>query len=65
MFADLKRGAESNDDLHVRLLTASELHNIDPSRNEKYDVCARARNLQEAGFIFTKDGDEDEVPEHY
>lgn len=65
VFADAKREGESAEDLRVRLLEASELAGVDRSRNSKYYVCARAGELLDRGFTFWKDGDDDEVSEHY
>lgn len=65
VFAAVKTGHEDDEALRARLLRASELHHIDPNRNEKYFVCARAGDLLDLGFVFMKDEDEDEAAEHY
>jgi hypothetical protein len=65
VFADVARGTETEDELRRRLLRASEL-SINPAKNSKYFVCARAADLRDRGFTFWKDGDDDEEPdEHY
>lgn len=65
VFAARPRPGESDDDVIDRLLKASELANIDPASNRGYFVCSRADRLAASGFVFVKDGDEDEVAEHY
>lgn len=65
VFAALKQEGESDDDLRARLFVAAELHGINPVHNQKYDQCARAGELLALGFVFMKDGDEDEAAEHY
>ena len=65
VFADVKRGSETDDDLRRRLLRVSELR-IDPAKNPKYFVCTRSEELLKRGFTFWKDGDDDEeTDEHY
>lgn len=65
VFVGVKTDGEDDDALRARLLAASELHDLAPERNRKYWVCARAGDLLELGFVFMKDGDEDEAPEHF
>lgn len=65
VFAGVKDSHEDDDALRARLLEASQLHGIEPVRNSKYWVCARARDLLDLGFVFMKDGDDDEAPEHF
>ena len=65
VFADGHRPGEMDEDVIRRLLAASELAGLDPSRNRKYWLCAAASELTERGFFFFKDGDEGEVPEHF
>ncbi len=65
VFVGLKQEHESDEDLRARLFAAAELHNIGSNNNQKYDVCARAGDLLALGFVFLKDGDEDEAAEHY
>lgn len=65
VFAATPLEGESEADLRARLLKASELGGIDPAGNKKYYVCARAAELYDRGFLFCKDGDDDEVDEHY
>jgi hypothetical protein len=65
VFAAVKQGDESEEDLHARLLQASEMHHISPETNRKYFVCSEAGRLYDRGFTFWKDGDPDETPEHY
>lgn len=65
VFADVNQEGEGDAELRARLVKASELSGIDPSSNKKYFVCTRAQKLLERKFTFWKDGDEDEVEEHY
>jgi hypothetical protein len=70
VFADAPRPGEDRDNLIKRLLKASELDGMDPIRNKKVWVCARAGELLARGFRFYKyTADEDpnppELPEHY
>ena len=65
VFADVPVEGETDFELRVRLLRASELR-IDPAGNPKYFVCARAGDLLDRGFTFWRDGDDDEeADEHY
>ena len=61
VFADVKRDGESDDDLLRRLIEASGL---DLGKN-KYCWTTRSERLQDLGLTFWKDGDADEVEEHY
>jgi hypothetical protein len=64
VFAGVKISPDEADgDLYRRLLAAADLHHL--SGNDKFAVCARAGDLLDLGFVFTKDGDDDEADEHY
>lgn len=65
VFAAAPLPGEAEPDTIDRLLRASELANIRPDSNPRYYVCSRAGELLDRGFTFTKDGDDDEVAEHY
>jgi hypothetical protein len=65
VFAAAKRPGETDATLRRRLLEASELAGMDPANNPKFYVCAEAGELLERGFVFYKDGDDDERDEHY
>jgi hypothetical protein len=65
VFADVKRRGETTQDAIDRLLRASELGGIDPERNKKYSVCTSAAELLDLSFAFWKDGDDQELDEHY
>jgi hypothetical protein len=65
VFAAAACEGESSQDVIRRLLKASELGGIDPRSHPKYFVCARAEQVLNMGFTFWKDGDDDEVAEHY
>lgn len=64
VFAAVKLHPRETDDvLYARLLAAANLHHLEG--NDKFAVCARAGDLLDLGFVFTKDGDDDEAEEHY
>lgn len=64
VFADVKTGPnESDEDLYRRLLQAADFAGL--VGNDKFAVCTRAGDLLELGFVFTKDGDDQEPEEHY
>jgi hypothetical protein len=65
MFADTKRGDESDEDLINRLLSAAELDGVNPDNNPKFWFCARASDLMDDGFRFVKDNEPGEPDEHY
>jgi hypothetical protein len=65
VFADVARSDESRERLQWRLLEASNLAGRPIPLNDKFFICARAAELLDLGMEFWKDGDEDEVPEHY
>lgn len=65
VFAAVAREGETSQEVISRLLKASELGGIDCESNPKYFVCTRAGELLSRGFTFCKDGDDDEVAEHY
>lgn len=64
VFADVKREGEDADSLLIRLISAAELNGLDIGNN-KHCWAATAGDLQELEVSFWKDGDDDEVPEHY
>lgn len=64
MFADVKAEDESDDDLLRRLVTAAGLSGLDISKNRNCWT-STSGSLQDLGLTFWKDGDVDEVPEHY
>src|SRR5882724_5575224 len=64
VFADIKRGQETDEDQRLRLLKVSEV-GIDPAKNPKYFVCTRARDLLVRGFTFWRDGDDDEEADEH
>lgn len=65
VFADIKSGTETTEELTRRLLSVTELAGVDPRTNAKFFVCTQAEELVSRGFAFFKDGDDDELPEHY
>lgn len=65
VFADVQRGGETEQDAIARLLTVSELAGVSIDNNPRYFVCVRAEELLRRGFAFVKDGDDDELPEHF
>ncbi len=65
VFADTKRSGEDDQDVIQRLLDASELAGVDPSRNRRFYRCAAAAELKALNFAFYKDEDDDELAEHY
>ena len=65
VFADTPKNGETHIDVCARLLKVSERARIDPTTNPKYYVCAKASDLTCQGFTFLKDGDDDELDEHY
>jgi hypothetical protein len=65
VFATPVVSGETAEQAVTRLLKASELSGIDPRGNPRYFVCTRAATLRAGGFTFWKDGEDDEVEEHY
>jgi hypothetical protein len=65
VFADIARGAESEEDLINRLLDAAELSNILRSNNPKFWFCQRAGELLDDGFVFVKNEYDGEASEHW
>lgn len=65
VFADVSRPGETEAELKLRLLAASEVQGMNPATNEKYHLCIRASELLDRKLTFWKDGDEGEVAEHY
>lgn len=65
VFADVVRDDESRDDTIKRLVVAAGLAGLDLARNKKFYICGAAGGLQNSSFGFYKDGDGDEVDEHY
>ncbi len=65
MFATARRPGETDEALRRRLLAVAELVGMTPEKHPKYYVCAQAEELIRRGFAFYKDGDDDEVDEHY
>jgi len=43
----------------------AELVGMEPERHPKFYVCEKAEELNRRGFVFYKDGDDDEQEEHY
>lgn len=64
VWASVKAGGETDEDLHRRILKASSLA-MDPARNPKFWLCSQAGRLLDLGFVFYKNENEDEPPEHY
>lgn len=56
---------ETESQVIARLLAAADLVGMTVDRHNKYWVCTRAKELLTEGFTFCKDGDDDELPEHY
>lgn len=65
VFATTGRAGESDSAMRRRLLAVAELAGMSPENHPKYYVCAHARELIRRGFVFYKDGDDDERDEHY
>jgi hypothetical protein len=65
VFADGRRGEETQEEVIDRLLRATEIR-IDPGKNKKYSLCTSAEKLTDLGYTFWKDMDDDgELDEHY
>lgn len=65
VFADVRRGQETQGDVIDRLLKVTEIR-IDPAKNKKYSLCTSADKVTDLGFTFWKDMDDDEeLDEHY
>jgi hypothetical protein len=65
VFATVRRPGETDLAMRRRLLTVAELAGMAPESHPKYYVCAQAEELTRRGFVFYKDGDDDERDEHY
>ena len=65
VWAAAQAADETLDQLHLRILLAAQLGHINLSNNKKFYVCSGAAEITILGFPFTKDGDDDELPEHY
>jgi hypothetical protein len=65
VFADVAGDNEDRDALLTRLLGVSELAGLDPGKNQKFWLCSTAAELVDEGFVFYKDEDDDELPEHF
>ena len=65
MFATARRPGETDEAVRRRLLAVAELSGMSPENHPKYYVCAEAGELIRRGFVFYKDGDDDERDEHY
>lgn len=65
VFADVAGDNENRDALLARLLGLSELAGLDPGKNRKFWICSTAAELLDEQFVFYKDEDDDELPEHY
>jgi hypothetical protein len=65
VFATVRLPGESETVTRRRLLAVAELSGMKPENNPKYYVCANAEELTRRGFVFYKDGDDDERDEHY
>jgi hypothetical protein len=65
VFADAPRGDEPRASVIGRLVEAAALSGIDPAKNRRVFVCASAGDLLDLNFLFYKDDEDDEVPEHY
>jgi hypothetical protein len=64
VFADVRRGDETEEQVIDRLLKVSEL-GIDPAKNKKYSLCTSAAELADLGYTFWKDGADGDPDEHY
>lgn len=65
VFAAVKLPGESDETLRRRLLAVAELVGMKPDDHPKFYTCAKAEELIRRGFVFYKDGDDDEKDEHY
>lgn len=65
VFADVKRGDETDDDLKRRLVNVAGMGGINLESNRKFYVCTAAAELLQRGFVFYKNEYEDEPQEHY
>jgi hypothetical protein len=65
VFATVRRPSETDEALRRRLLAVAELVGMTPEKHPKYYVCTQAEELIRRGFVFYKDGDDDEEDEHY
>jgi hypothetical protein len=65
VFATARRAGETDAAMRRRLLAVAELSGMSPENHPKYYVCATAEELIRRGFVFYKDGDDDEKDEHY
>jgi len=64
-FPGLPSYQETVDDLLLRILTAAEMHGINPETNQKFWYCSSAGLIRSAGFEFSKLGYEGEIAEHW
>lgn len=65
VFVTVRRAGETDAAMRRRLLGVAELSGMAPENHPKYYVCANAEELIRRGFVFYKDGDDDERDEHY
>lgn len=66
VYAGVPRDGESQEDVVRRVLQSADLAGMTVrSGNKKAFVCARASRIEEQGFAFLKDGDDDELDDHY
>jgi hypothetical protein len=65
VFAAVGEPGETDVALKRRLLAVAELSGMKPEDHPKFYVCTRAEELYRRGFMFYRDGDDDEMDEHY
>lgn len=65
VFAGVRAAGESMVDLKSRLLAASEVAGVSADGNPQFYVCSEASQLKARGFTIMRDGDADEVAEHF
>lgn len=65
VFASAGRTGETDAAWKKRLLGVAELVGMSPENHPKFYTCTEAQELYRRGFVFYKDGDDDEVDEHY
>jgi hypothetical protein len=65
VWADHARPGETREQVIARLLGVTELHGLDPARNQHLWWCSSAQKLLDERFVFEKDDEDGEADEHY
>jgi hypothetical protein len=64
-FASAALEGEDDEDVYRRLLAVAELGHIALTNNKNFYVCSRACEVTALGFVFLKDEESGELPDHY